>query len=372
MNFTLEVPKPRIWSLKKPELHVVRFTSFGASITERFGLRWWSVQDGQVMLNGAPVKLHGWNHHTQWPDTGASPTEKQLDEDLSLLRDGHANFLRGAHYPQDQRWLDRLDEAGFAMWEEALGPGVSVKDIQDPLFMKYQLQQMEEMMEASMNHPSIMLWGWFNEGPSDDPKACPGYAACAQLAAKDPTRFRSWASSTKVKDKCLEHATVVSFNDYPAWYTYQHDLSAPARTWDAYAAWAKEQFPSKPFLMSETGAAGIYEWANESDNLWSLRYQQEVIERDVDTALSNQNISGLTLWHFFDFKGNDAAQRCGPCHYLPDFLPPVCGWYNMTGDCSSRPGGMNHKGVVDFYRRKKPVFDVVKAKYARAASAIVI
>ena len=221
VNFTLKVPKPRIWSLEKPELHVCRFTTFGASITERFGLRWWSMKDGQVMLNGESVQLHGWNHHTQWPDTGASPSEKQLDEDLSLLREGNAKFVRGAHYPQDQRWLDRLDEAGFAMWEEALGPGVSTKDTQDAVFMKYQLQQMEEMMEASMNHPSIMVWAWFNEGPSDDPEACEGYKACAEVAAKDPTRFRSYASSKKVKDKCLEHVTLVSFNDYPAWYTFE-------------------------------------------------------------------------------------------------------------------------------------------------------
>ena len=53
------------------------------------------------------LKLHGWNHHTQWPDTGASPTEAQMDEDIMLLKAGGANYVRGAHYPQDQRWLDR-------------------------------------------------------------------------------------------------------------------------------------------------------------------------------------------------------------------------------------------------------------------------
>lgn len=37
---------------------------------------------------------------------------------------------RGAHYPQSQSWLDRLDEAGMVIWEETLGPGVSLKNIQ--------------------------------------------------------------------------------------------------------------------------------------------------------------------------------------------------------------------------------------------------
>ena len=42
---------------------------------------------------------------------------------------GHSAYPR--HYPQDQRWLDRLDTAGFAMWEETLGPGVTVNDLQE-------------------------------------------------------------------------------------------------------------------------------------------------------------------------------------------------------------------------------------------------
>ena len=41
--------------------------------------------------------------------------------DLALLLKAGTNYVRGAHYPQDQRWLDRLDEHGVAMWEETLG-----------------------------------------------------------------------------------------------------------------------------------------------------------------------------------------------------------------------------------------------------------
>ena len=129
------VPKPRIWSTTDPQLHTVSVYLNGAIVTERFGLRYWDVGDyrysdstnptnsssssriSRIRLNRDVLKLVGWNHHTQWPYTAASPTDKQLDDDIRLLKEsGHVNFVRGAHYPQDPRWLDRLDEQGIVVW----------------------------------------------------------------------------------------------------------------------------------------------------------------------------------------------------------------------------------------------------------------
>ena len=72
------------------------------------------------------------------------------------------------------------------------------------------------MLDNAMNHASILTWGWFNEGPSSEPKACPAYAANAKYArARDPTRFTTWADDTDTRGACYEHATLISFNDYP-------------------------------------------------------------------------------------------------------------------------------------------------------------
>lgn len=43
---------------------------------------------------------------------------------MRLLRELGVNYVRGAHYPQDQRFLDLCDEAGILVWEETLGPDV--------------------------------------------------------------------------------------------------------------------------------------------------------------------------------------------------------------------------------------------------------
>ena len=50
-----------------------------------------------------------------------------------------ANFVRGAHYAQDQRFLDRCDELGIVVWEETLGPGTTTADLTNAYFMKYQV-----------------------------------------------------------------------------------------------------------------------------------------------------------------------------------------------------------------------------------------
>jgi beta-glucuronidase len=377
------VPSPRIWSTHDPQLHTVSVNLNGAMVTERFGLRYWdtapmvtdvaeartdssnsiSRSTSRIRLNGQVLKLVGWNHHTQWPYTAASPSDEQLDVDLKLLKDqGHVNFVRGAHYPQDPRWLDRLDEAGIVMWCETLGPATSVRNMQDDYFLKYQHQQINEMLDNAMNHASIAFWAFFNEGPSHREEACSGYQASSNaIQARDTTRFITYASNHYPdEDKCSDAATVVSHNGYPAWYS----PADPAEYWNNIATSAVA-LTNKPFIISETGAGGIYEWThNTTATKWTLEYQTKVITKGVDTAIANPNISGICLWHFFDFKVDDKWENNTHCDYLPYVEPPTCGYINVsTTSVGGRPGGLNHKGAFDFYRRPKPVFSIVAAKF---------
>lgn len=52
---------------------------------------------------------------------------------------------------------------------------------QDPVFMAAHLAAVASMVETSFAHPSVVFHGFFNEGPSNDAAACPGYAASAQV-----------------------------------------------------------------------------------------------------------------------------------------------------------------------------------------------
>jgi hypothetical protein len=117
--------------------------------------------------------------------------------------------------------------------------------------------------------------------------------------------------------------------------------------------------------LSRPTHTGIYEWSkNATPVIWTLEYQSRVIAEDVDIAIGNPNISGISLWHFFDFKTNDATENNTHCDYIPDVYPPICAYINASAsDLTGRPGGLNHKGVVDFWRRLKPSYHIVAEKY---------
>ena len=78
----------------------------------------------------------------------------------------HPNWLflrRGSHYPQDPRFLDRCDERGVLVWEEALAWGNPAKTLTAPAFLKASVATANAMLERDRNHPSILFWAFFNE-----------------------------------------------------------------------------------------------------------------------------------------------------------------------------------------------------------------
>jgi hypothetical protein len=66
-----------------------------------------------------------------------------------------------------------------------------------------------------------------------------------------------------------------------------------------------------------------------------------------------------------DTKGNDeSTKQCGSCVYEPHppslSVPWNCSFIDVT---CGRPGGVNHKGAVDLWRRTKEEFAAVAAIY---------
>ena len=66
------------------------------------GVRWFSVdaQEG-FKLNGEPLKLMGACRHQDQMPMGIALSDEMHRRDMQLLKDMGVNFVRLAHYPQD-------------------------------------------------------------------------------------------------------------------------------------------------------------------------------------------------------------------------------------------------------------------------------
>lgn len=53
-------------------------------------LRILGTKNGRLTINNEVVKLHGWNRHTMYPDTGSALTLDQVSLACVVLRDGAA------------------------------------------------------------------------------------------------------------------------------------------------------------------------------------------------------------------------------------------------------------------------------------------
>ena len=107
------VPNPRIWqpvanspSTPRLDLHNLTVRILMASgepsdaLTVRFGLRIVSTSGRNILLNGAPLKLKGFNRHDMYPQLGPSLPLERYQADLDEVHKLNANFIRGCRTPR--------------------------------------------------------------------------------------------------------------------------------------------------------------------------------------------------------------------------------------------------------------------------------
>lgn len=337
----------RPWSPQSPVLHTLSVTlANGDALTVRFGLRHVEARSGAVWLNGEKVILKGYNRHEWHPSGGPATSPLQMFTDLKLMKDLGCNFVRGSHYPQDQRFLDLCDELGLLVWEENLGWGQREKTFTSAKWHRDHRETLRAMVRASANHPSIILWGFLNEAGSDQEYVRDAFEETATtLRALDPSRLITYASMFATTDKYYHLADVISLNIYPGWYGCEGvenplELIAP-RMRTCFEHIDQAGFAEKPVLISEIGAEGLYGWRDAHNDFFTETYQAEYLRTACEEALGNPRCCGIALWHFADVRTYGG------------------GW------SLRRPRAFNNKGTLDEYRRPKEAYAAVKKVFTQ-------
>ena len=118
-----------------------------------------------------------------------------------MLKSSGVNFVRTSHYPQDQRFLELCDEYGLLVWEESIGWQNGVRDFENRKFMDQIIDSTGRMVSASINHPSVVFWGFLNEGAGSVNASKPVYEELVGfirgLYEGDESRKISWVGTGK-------------------------------------------------------------------------------------------------------------------------------------------------------------------------------
>ena len=174
-----DIAAPQLWEPDSPHLYRCRVALSSAagqtSLDERFGVRQIEfVEHGPFKLNAKRVLLRGTQRHADHAGVAAAMTDDQVREEMKLIREMGANFVRLAHYQQDRLVLDLCDELGLMVWEEVPWCRAGVGS---EAFQQNAKEMLTHMIDQHYNHPSVILWGlgneddWPGEYPSIDQHA---------------------------------------------------------------------------------------------------------------------------------------------------------------------------------------------------------
>lgn len=350
-ELTFEIDQPHLWNGRQdPFLYQAEVTLFRNGqmvdrVTQPLGLRFYRIDpDKGFFLNGKHLPLQGVCRHQDRSEVGNALRPQHHEEDVALMLEMGVNAVRLAHYPQATYFYDLMDKNGIIVWAEIpfVGPGgYNDKGFVDlPAFRANGKEQLKELIRQHYNHPSICVWGLFNELTELGDNPVEYIKELNVLAHQEDTTRPTTSASNQMGD--LNFITdAIAWSRYDGWYG-----GTPADL----GKWLDRMHKDHPKIciaISEYGAgASIY---HQQDSLvktvptswwhpenWQTYYHIE----NWKTISSRPYVWGSFVWNMFDFG---AAHR-------------------TEGD---RPG-INDKGLVTFDRKvRKDAFYFYKANWNR-------
>ncbi len=328
LSVEARLPDVKSWSPDSPALYTaeVELLHSGEPVgiaRDRFGFRRIEARDTQLLLNGQPLFLQGFNRHEDSPRTGMAVDLAQARADFELMKDLGCNFVRMCHYPHHPGEIALCDELGLLVmiengmnaWGRADHPAPNEGDEtapeDTPLILETAKRTLRKLVERDSNHPSVILCSVGNEAAEWREDIVAANTELVRYGKSlDPTRL--WLhvscehSAPHYSPAFFEADEVISVNYYPS-------LSSPddsTRAMKELLARLHADFPEKPLLVSEFGYPMI---AGEGAQVTAL---------EADWAgLDAPWVAGGVLWHFAHHPWPENAyyaesQRLSPFGYM--------------------------------------------------------
>ncbi|GAA6255533.1 glycoside hydrolase family 2 TIM barrel-domain containing protein [Bacteroides sp. f07] len=186
------IKSPERWTAETPYLYKLLITLQDAEgkvveqVEQPVGFRSVEIKEGQLLVNGNPVRFRGVNRHEHDPRTARVMSEKRMIQDILLMKQANINAVRTSHYPNVSRWYELCDSIGLYVMDEAdiEEHGLRGTLASTPDWHAAFMDRAVRMAERDKNYPSIVMWSMGNESGYG-----PNFAAIsAWLHDFDPTR----------------------------------------------------------------------------------------------------------------------------------------------------------------------------------------
>ncbi|MFV0452695.1 MAG: glycoside hydrolase family 2 TIM barrel-domain containing protein [Propioniciclava sp.] len=332
VELRIPVADAALWSAEDPNLYTLVYELTAQATTvehvgTRIGIREFGIVDGQMTLNGQPLRITGMNRGEMHPDVGQALTEDTQRADLVAMRRHGITALRTAHYPADPDLYRLADEIGMYVMDEANVETHALRPFPGnaPDWTPAVLDRVESMFARDKNHASVLWWSLGNEaGPG------PVFAEAADwLRAHDSTRLVHYQDDSRVAD--IDGV----------FYPLHDDLVERAG-----------QTTGRPWIVTE------YQHAM-GNSLGGIEQDWSVIE-------SNPEMQGGFVWDWADQAIRlpiDGGLAGLP---IPEKTPPEQTYFSYGGDWGDYPsdGGFALNGVTLPDRTPQPELADLAAVYA--------
>ncbi|MCL5674413.1 MAG: hypothetical protein M1501_01545 [Candidatus Omnitrophica bacterium] len=160
----IKIKNPLLWNIETPNLYqITGYLIHNRNIIDDcltfFGMRKISINTDKIYLNNELIYPIGVGNNQVTPQgIYTQPSEKFIKKELKRIKKMGFNLIRQHVFPPDPRYAYWADRLGILLWQE---PAPFTKFTGES-FQNFK-EELAAMIVRDRNHPSIIMWGLFNE-----------------------------------------------------------------------------------------------------------------------------------------------------------------------------------------------------------------
>jgi len=178
-TFKQNVSAPKLWSSETPNLYTLLLTlkdengKFIETVSTKIGFRKVELKNGQLLVNGVRIMVHGVNMHEHNPINGHYQDKETMMKDIRLMKQLNINAVRCSHYPNNLMWVKLCNQYGIYLVDEANieshGMGYGKENMAyNPAWDNAHLDRTYSLVERDKNFPAVIIWSLGNEASNGD------------------------------------------------------------------------------------------------------------------------------------------------------------------------------------------------------------